>query len=30
MPDPIKRNVVVTGGSRGLGLAISRKLSRVA
>jgi 3-oxoacyl-[acyl-carrier protein] reductase len=27
MPDPIKRNVVVTGGSRGLGLALSRKLS---
>src|SRR6202051_1803138 len=27
MPDPIKRNVVVTGGSRGPGLAISRKLS---
>jgi 3-oxoacyl-[acyl-carrier protein] reductase len=27
MPDPIKRNVGVTGGSRGLGLAISRKLS---
>jgi 3-oxoacyl-[acyl-carrier protein] reductase len=27
MPDPIKRNVVVTGGSRGLGLAIARKLS---
>jgi 3-oxoacyl-[acyl-carrier protein] reductase len=26
-PAPIKRNVVVTGGSRGLGLAISRKLS---
>jgi NAD(P)-dependent dehydrogenase (short-subunit alcohol dehydrogenase family) len=24
---PIKRNVVVTGGSRGLGLAISAKLS---
>jgi 3-oxoacyl-[acyl-carrier protein] reductase len=27
MPEPTKRNVVVTGGSRGLGLAISRKLS---
>jgi 3-oxoacyl-[acyl-carrier protein] reductase len=27
MPDPIRRNVVVTGGSRGLGLAIARKLS---
>jgi 3-oxoacyl-[acyl-carrier protein] reductase len=26
-PDPIKRNVVVTGGSRGLGLAIARKLA---
>src|ERR1700681_3242423 len=24
---PIKRNVVVTGGSRGLGLAIARKLA---
>src|SRR6202163_4109702 len=27
MPDPIKRNVVVTGGSRGLGLAIARRLA---
>src|ERR1700738_1472972 len=26
-PGPIKRNVVVTGGSRGLGLAIARRLA---
>ena len=25
--DPLKRNVVVTGGSRGLGLAIARRLA---